>query len=84
MRDEAMSHFAEGMRSVRFGTFDMQAERRELRKDPFRIKLQEQPFQVLSLLLQKRRHLVTGTELPRRLGPKPHCWILTTALHCIQ
>ena len=41
----------------------------ELRKHGLRIKLQEQPFQVLSLLLARPGELVTREELHQKLWP---------------
>ncbi len=50
---------------IRFGVFEADTRTGELRKHGLRIKLQEQPFQVLSLLLARPGELVTREELPK-------------------
>jgi Tol biopolymer transport system component/DNA-binding winged helix-turn-helix (wHTH) protein len=54
-------------RSIRFGTFEADLAAGELRKSGVRVKLQEQPFQVLAALLDKPGELVTREELKERL-----------------
>ena len=53
----------------RFGVFEVDLRARELRKQGLKIKLQEQPFQVLVLLLQHAPELVTRNELKNKLWP---------------
>ena len=53
----------------RFGVFEVDLRAAELRKRGVRIKLQEQPFQILSLLLDHPGELVTREELRQRLWP---------------
>src|SRR5438132_12976614 len=48
---------------LRFGTFEVDVYAGELRKQGVRIKLQEQPFRVLTLLLQRPGEVVTREEL---------------------
>ena len=48
---------------ARFGDFVVDFESFELRKHGIRLKLQDQPFQILKLLLQHRGQLVTRQEL---------------------
>src|SRR5215468_10874388 len=48
---------------LRFGTFEVDLRAGELRKQGVRIKLQEQPFHVLTLLLQKPGEVVSREEL---------------------
>jgi DNA-binding winged helix-turn-helix (wHTH) protein/tetratricopeptide (TPR) repeat protein len=48
---------------LRFGVFEVDVRARELRKRGARIKLQEQPFCILTLLLQRPGDLVTREEL---------------------
>ena len=50
-----------------FGAFEVDVRSRELRKRGVRIKLQEQPFQVLTVLLQNPSELVTRDELRSRI-----------------
>jgi Tol biopolymer transport system component/DNA-binding winged helix-turn-helix (wHTH) protein len=54
---------------IRFGPFEVDIERRMLRKHGVRVKLQTQPFQVLAALLEKPGTTVTRDELRRRLWP---------------
>jgi TolB-like protein/DNA-binding winged helix-turn-helix (wHTH) protein/Flp pilus assembly protein TadD len=54
---------------TRFGVFEADNRTGELRKRGLRIKLQEQPFQVLSLLLAQPGELVTRDELHLQLWP---------------
>src|SRR5438445_4763655 len=54
---------------VCFDTFEVDFQAGELRKDGRRIKVQEQPFRVLSLLLQRVGEVVTREELREELWP---------------
>jgi len=54
-------------RAVRFGVFEVDLKAGELRKHGFRMKLAEQPFQVLALLLERPGQIVTREELRARL-----------------
>jgi DNA-binding winged helix-turn-helix (wHTH) protein/Tol biopolymer transport system component len=54
---------------VRFGVFTVDAEAGELFKNGRRIKLQEQPFQLLTILLEQPGRVVTREELRQRLWP---------------
>jgi eukaryotic-like serine/threonine-protein kinase len=53
--------------TLRFGTFEVDVGAGELRRHGLRIKLQEQPFQVLVLLLQHPGKVITRDELRRTL-----------------
>jgi TolB-like protein/Flp pilus assembly protein TadD len=55
--------------SVRFGSFDLDLRAGELRKQGIKIKLQEQPLQILSILLEHPGEVVTREELRSRLWP---------------
>lgn len=57
-------------RLVRFGIYELDLDARELRKSGVRIKLQEQPFQILSLLLERPGSIVTREELQKKLWPE--------------
>src|SRR5205807_2712132 len=48
---------------LRFGVFEVDVRSGELRKQGVRIKLQEQPFHVLTVLLQRSGEVVTREEL---------------------
>ena len=52
-----------------FGVFEADLKAAELRKHGIRIKLQEQPFQILSLLLEHPGEVVTREELRQKLWP---------------
>jgi TolB-like protein/DNA-binding winged helix-turn-helix (wHTH) protein/Tfp pilus assembly protein PilF len=52
---------------LRFGTFEVDLRAGELRKQGVRIKLQEQPFHVLTLLLQRPGEVITREELRSEL-----------------
>src|SRR5205807_5332641 len=52
-----------------FGVFEVDLKAVELRKHGVRIKLQEQPFQILSLLLEHPGEVVTREELREKLWP---------------
>lgn len=54
---------------VRFGDFEVDLRSRELRRAGNRLKLQEQPFRVLELLLERASDVVTREELRQKLWP---------------
>ncbi|MCP5119203.1 MAG: hypothetical protein GY953_51030, partial [bacterium] len=54
---------------VRFGVFELDLAAGELRRNGVRIKLQEQPLQVLAVLLERPGVIVTREELVERLWP---------------
>jgi TolB-like protein/DNA-binding winged helix-turn-helix (wHTH) protein/Flp pilus assembly protein TadD len=54
---------------ARFGAYEADARNGELRKSGMRLKLSVQPFQVLTILLEKRGDLVTREELRDRIWP---------------
>ena len=54
---------------VRFGPFEAELRTGELRKGDVKLRLSEQPFQVLAALLEKPGELVTREELKDRLWP---------------
>src|SRR5271168_3972276 len=56
--------------TIRFGTFEADLRSGEVRKSGSRIKLQEQPFKVLQILLEHPGDLVTREELQSRIWPK--------------
>src|SRR5215212_876023 len=53
----------------RFGTFDVDLRARELRKGGIRIRLQDQPFEILAMMLERPGEVVTREELRQRLWP---------------
>jgi TolB-like protein/DNA-binding winged helix-turn-helix (wHTH) protein len=56
-------------RIIRFGVFEADLKACELRKHGFRLKLAEQPFQVLAMLLERPGETVTREEMRDRLWP---------------
>jgi len=55
--------------TVQFGLFEVDLQARELRKSGVKIKLNDQPFQVLIVLLERPGEVVTREELQTRLWP---------------
>ena len=53
----------------RFGVFDVDLRAGELHKHGLRVRLQEQPFQVLAMLLEHPGEVVTREELQKKLWP---------------
>ncbi len=56
-------------RRTRFGAFEVDMRSGELYKHGIRLKLQDQPFQVLALLLEHPGDVVTREELRQKLWP---------------
>ena len=54
---------------VRFGTFEVDLESRELRKQGLYIRLEEKPFRILELLLEQAGRVVTRRALREKLWP---------------
>jgi len=54
---------------TRFGVFEFDAQARELTKHGVRLKLQEQPIQILAALLEQAGQIVPREDLQRRLWP---------------
>ena len=54
---------------IHFGVFELDTESGELRKQGVRTRLQEQPFQILQVLLEQPGKVVTREELQRRIWP---------------
>src|SRR5579872_3093539 len=56
-------------RVVRFGTYEVDLRSRELRKNGLKVRLTGQPFQILTILLERPGELVPREELQKRLWP---------------
>ena len=54
---------------LRFGVFELDLDSGELRKHGLRVRLQEQPFQVLKMLLENQGEVVTREDLQKKLWP---------------
>ena len=59
-----------GNQTIRFGEFEADLHSGEIRKSGSRIKLQDQPFKVLQILLEHPGDLVTREELQSRIWPE--------------
>jgi TolB-like protein/DNA-binding winged helix-turn-helix (wHTH) protein/Tfp pilus assembly protein PilF len=68
-RDTTLSNPADLPRLLRFGQFELDLRTAEIYKEGKRIKLQEQPCQVLALLIERPGELVSREELRKRLWP---------------
>ena len=56
-------------RSVQFGVFEVDLRAGELRRNGSKIKLQGQPFQILTMLVARPGEVVTREELQKKLWP---------------
>ena len=56
-------------RPIRFGVFEVDLHTGELRKQGLKIKLRDQPFQILLLLLAHPGEVVSRDELQKQLWP---------------
>src|SRR5437764_14789929 len=54
-------------RRVRFGPFEADLRSCELRKDGLKVKLQDQPFQVLAMLIQRPGEMISRKEFREEL-----------------
>jgi DNA-binding winged helix-turn-helix (wHTH) protein len=64
-----MEMSARSPRVARFGVFEVDLRAGEVRKQGLKVRLQEQPFQVLAMLLEHPGEVVTREELQKRLWP---------------
>lgn len=55
--------------TVSFGSFEADLRSGELRRNGSKVRLQEQPFQILTMLLENPGEIVTREELRKRLWP---------------
>src|SRR5919108_5902779 len=55
---------------LRFGAFELDIRSRELRRGDRCIRLQEQPFEILRMMLERPGDVVTREELRQRLWPE--------------
>ncbi len=64
-----MDELKKAARVARFGVFELDFRTGELRKQGLKIKLQDQPFEVLAMLLRRPREVITREELQKKLWP---------------
>jgi DNA-binding winged helix-turn-helix (wHTH) protein len=60
---------APSRRRVRLGSFEMDEIAAELSKDGAKIRLQEQPYQILQILLERPGEVITLEDLRKRVWP---------------
>jgi len=65
-----MNQSNETPRTFRFGIFEADFQTGEVRKSGRKVKLQEQPFQVLAMLLERAGDVVTREEIQKQLWPQ--------------
>lgn len=63
-------HRPESSSIVRFGAYEIDLQRGELRKSGLKIRLQEQPLQVLIILLNRAGEVVTREDLRQAVWPE--------------
>jgi TolB-like protein/DNA-binding winged helix-turn-helix (wHTH) protein/Flp pilus assembly protein TadD len=56
-------------RILQFGPFEAEVQAGELRKQGLKVRLQDQPFQILVMLLDRHGELVTRQEIHQKLWP---------------
>jgi DNA-binding winged helix-turn-helix (wHTH) protein/TolB-like protein len=66
----SMEHIAHSAHIVRFGLFEADAFRGTLTRNGVRVKIQDQPFRVLVLLLERPGEVITREELREKLWPE--------------
>ena len=64
-----MTEVASSRRGLRFSAFEVDFRNGEIRKRGFKIRLQDQPFRVLQILLDHPGDVVTREELQRQIWP---------------
>ena len=69
LRRTSVEEAVHSPRLVRFGTFEVDLPAGEVRKGGVKLKLTGQPFQVLAILIEHPRQVVTREELQKRLWP---------------
>ena len=56
-------------RFIRFGLFEVDLSARELRRDGAKLKIQDRPFDILTILLERPSEIVSREEFRKRLWP---------------
>jgi Tol biopolymer transport system component/DNA-binding winged helix-turn-helix (wHTH) protein len=62
-----MEELTTAKRVLRFGLYEVDFASQELRKAGIKLKIQDQPFQILALLLERPGQIVTRGEIQKRL-----------------
>jgi TolB-like protein/Tfp pilus assembly protein PilF len=69
VRSGGVGSVGDSRSSLRFGEFELDQEAGELRRNGSRIRLQEQPLQILRILLEQPGRVVAREELQKRIWP---------------
>ena len=64
-----MTSVRENLQPIQFGPFELDRGAGELRKQGVKVRLQEQPFRILQMLVESPNRLVTREELRAALWP---------------
>ena len=64
-----MATSSQNRRTLRFNGFEVDPRSREVRRNGSRVRLQDQPLEVLLLLVERRGEVVSREELKDRLWP---------------
>ena len=64
-----MQDFRSSQGNVRFGVFELDEDAGELRREGIKVRLQEQPLQILQILLEHPGELVSREALRKRVWP---------------
>src|SRR5580693_2260184 len=67
--DSSSMPLAQSKRSYRFGLFEVEVASGELLRQGVRVRLQDQPFRVLTILLERAGEVVPREELRQKLWP---------------
>src|SRR5437879_13394623 len=65
----SMQDFRSSQGNVRFGAFELDEDAGELRREGIKVRLQEQPLQILQILLQHPGKVITREELRQSVWP---------------
>src|SRR5438477_10756688 len=65
----SMQDFRSSQGNVRFGAFELDEDAGELRREGIKVRLQEQPLQILQILLEQPGKVITREELRKRIWP---------------
>jgi DNA-binding winged helix-turn-helix (wHTH) protein len=66
---------------VQLGAFELDLKAGELRKGQRKVRLQEQPFQILRMLVERSGELVTAEEIRKKLWPNDTVVELDHSIH---
>src|SRR5437867_1539676 len=64
-----MQDFRSSQGNVRFGAFELDEDAGELRREGIKVRLQEQPLQILQILLEQPGKVIPREELRKRIWP---------------